>query len=221
MKPKSVSTQEALATASCIATARRSKTVHSSDLFEALFNPKLLIHPSITFQLGVDAGVIRQTLRDLRDEKDPLPIVTTQVPMTADASRVLASAQRLALFDFTSTHIDPEHLLLALLEDSKSASASLAADLNITFNRVQDAIKRIPSKSWDAPTTSASLAPLHVDEQEHELDFDLYVDPGNADVSDLVALFRALSDLHRACGGTGLQFKDNGQGLVAIAGVIR
>lgn len=41
-----------------------------------------------------------------------------------------------------------------------------------------------------------------------ELGFDLYIDPGNASQEQLKKLFSAFSDLNRSYGGKGLAFKD-------------
>lgn len=49
-----------------------------------------------------------------------------------------------------------------------------------------------------------------------DLDFTVWVDPGRADLHDITALFRAMSDLHRAAGGTGLVFHDSQEKTLVV-----
>ena len=47
-----------------------------------------------------------------------------------------------------------------------------------------------------------------------QIQFDIWLDPGNASGSDIEALFSSLSDLNRAAGGFGLTF-DNAEAVVS------
>jgi hypothetical protein len=49
--------------------------------------------------------------------------------------------------------------------------------------------------------------------------FDIYVDPGNASKETIQEVLEALSDLHRAAGGLGLEFKIDGQHVMATTEV--
>ncbi len=50
-------------------------------------------------------------------------------------------------------------------------------------------------------------------------DIEVWIDPGNANADDLQELYDALSELHRACGGAGVVFRDEKTEVFANAEV--
>ena len=50
------------------------------------------------------------------------------------------------------------------------------------------------------------------------LAIDIWIDPGDADPADLAEFYSALSDLHRAHGGTGIVFRDDETQVLAAEG---
>jgi hypothetical protein len=57
--------------------------------------------------------------------------------------------------------------------------------------------------------------------KKNEAQFELFIDPGDAATEDIQAVFEALSDLHRAAGGLGLEFKLDGTALVPAGEVLQ
>ena len=58
----------------------------------------------------------------------------------------------------------------------------------------------VASQEWDITNSKAA---------HRQIQFDIWLDPGNASGSDIGALFSSLSDLNRAAGGFGLTFDDS------------
>ena len=69
-----------------------------------------------------------------------------------------------------------------------------------------------------APHRTAMFRPA---EHADEVALTLYIDPGEAAEEDIVRLYTALSNLHRACGGAGLQIKSGRKLLLlkCLAGI--
>lgn len=65
---------------------------------------------------------------------------------------------------------------------------------------LRDEFIRIARPEWDL-ANGESLA--------NQVHFDLWLDPGNAGVSDIQTLFAALSEVNRAAGGLGLTFQEH------------
>lgn len=57
----------------------------------------------------------------------------------------------------------------------------------------------VASQEWDIANSGAA---------NKQIQFDIWLDPGDASGSDIGALFSSLSDLNRAAGGFGLTFDD-------------
>ena len=66
------------------------------------------------------------------------------------------------------------------------------------------------SESLPSTTTNEGREPI-----------DIYVDPGGASLEALTELFDALSDLHVAAGGLGLQYKTDGNSIFTLEEVVQ
>lgn len=82
--------------------------------------------------------------------------------------------------------------------------------------------RNLPSQLLDAIGLNARVLELSSpsisrDHIETPTTIDIYVDPGSASVETLQGFFDALSDLHVAAGGLGLEYKTDGNSVFALS----
>src|ERR1700733_1418237 len=121
--------------------------------------------------------------------------------------------------------IDERHARLLKLVIAGQSRDQIARQLGVSTTLVKARLSRAREVLRNAILGSVErqrAVPLFVDIPEPEvgpLPIDLYLDPGDASENDSRAVLRALSDLHRASGGLGLEFRIEGTFVRASSGV--
>jgi hypothetical protein len=152
----------------------------------------------------------------------------------AGANLAMADLGRADLvgIDFTDADLYGANLIGANLASADLSGANLTdaelADADVTGAKVEDALfggRKLwqwaeeegedPIEYLKKAKGIVSFQKRSMSPSEHRtgavpnVEVDIWVDPGNADSEDVAELYCALSELHRAHGGTGIVFRDD------------
>jgi hypothetical protein len=155
-------------------------------------------------------------------------IIPRQIgPLQATAA-ALRAAWHLLFHDRGKAHVHLRESLEGVANScAYGTGGASGAALKATLDPIQhdievaDSMARVAGWNDDTPVLPEILS---VGEQRelpaspHDLEpsFEVFVDPGNASREEIQAVFTALSDLHRAAGGLGLEFHADGNTVLAV-----
>lgn len=171
------------------------------------------IGPTTLETLGVDLGIVRNEVEKLI-KVGPEPFMLSKLPMTPRAKKTHAIAVDLAR-TLHHSQVNTGHLLLALLSDDNGVAAEALRIVDVKPNAVREEVVRLttlvgPSEDMRKLNSLGKMA------ASEEPSFNVWIDPGSADAADIAQVFAAMSDVHRAGGGTGLTFTKRGLRAYAV-----
>lgn len=158
-------------------------------------------------KLGLNTNDFKKRLEEsMKREMDE---IEGNLPLTKVAEKILKIVQ-IEQKIYKSDIVGSEHLLLSILRDESTVTTNILASYGITYNSVREAYSRYTnSKEVDVQLNKI------IEFKPDEFAIDIFVDPGDATKDEILELYNALSDLHRAFGGIGIEFKEAASKILA------
>jgi len=143
--------------------------------------------------------------RDVQSQAAPGPNIPTNVesPFTADTKRALCFAAEEA-DRLLHTLIEPEHVLLGLLREERSAAASMLTKRGVRLNDIREAIVKLHIKEPTAsvPSTGGEDVSDHIEQIKLLVGHLAKMSPGSSEAVQLdERICLELDELKRAFGG--------------------
>lgn len=105
--------------------------------------------------------------------------------------------------------------------DTVRLGITFPKDIPIHRREIYDAIQREKASHREQEPQRIEAGKLMASTFRENVSIDLYIDPGHASAETIQEVLTALSDLHAAAGGLGLEFKSDGHFVHAAEGVAR
>jgi len=158
-------------------------------------------------EIGLNTNDFKKRLEE--SMKREVDNIGGNLPLTKVAEKILKIVQ-IEQKIYKSDKVGSEHLILSILREESTITTNILVSYGITYNSVREAYVRYTnSKEVDVQLNKI------FEFKPDEFAIDIVVDPGDATKDEILELYNALSDLHRAFGGIGIEFKEEASKIFA------